>query len=321
MNPPTAKAVTRFAPSPTGYLHIGHVASAIYVWGMAARFRASVILRIEDHDQSRCRPEYEQAIFDDLRWLGLLPQNTEIFAGSPSSFRQSDSDSAYQEALSHLLSTQKIYACTCSRKDIQKAHQQLSEKVDFPSQNVSDSNLPEDAELRYPGTCRDRGLPLDTQNASIRVTLPDRDIPFHDLYVGIQRQNPWRQCGDLVIRDRHGHWTYQFAVTVDDIRHGITHVIRGVDILPSTGRQILLGSWLGRKTAPTFFHHPLITDENGRKLGKRFFSEAIGKRRAEGVTPEKILGEAAYLVGLIHRNTPTSLQDLMQLMSGEGICQ
>ncbi len=321
MNPPSAKDVTRFAPSPTGFLHIGHVASAIYVWGMAARFGASVILRIEDHDQSRCRPEYERAIFDDLCWLGFVPQNTEIFAGHPSTFRQSDSGSDYQEALSHLLATQKIYACTCSRKDIQKAHERLLADGHLAIGSFPHGDVSADSELRYPGTCRDRGLPLDSKNAAIRIATPDLDIPFHDLSRGFQVQNPWRQCGDLVVRDRHGQWTYQFAVTVDDIRHGITHVIRGADILSSTGRQILLGSWLERKNAPIFFHHPLITDESGRKLGKRFFSEAIGKRRAQGDAPERILGEAAYLVGLIPRNIPTSLRDLLALISGEGICQ
>lgn len=320
-NPPPSQTLTRFAPSPTGYLHVGHIASAIYVWGIAARFGASVLLRIEDHDQGRCRPEYERAILGDLRWLGFIPQNTDIFSGSPSTFRQSDVFATYEEALFRLGTHHKIYACTCSRKDIQSANKKLSLSGSSSSEDSGQVDPSDDSELRYPGTCRDRGLPLDTKDACLRIALPDLDVSFTDLHVGFQVQNPWRQCGDLVIRDRHGHWTYQFAVAVDDMRHEITHVIRGADILSSTGRQILLGSWLGRKAAPTYFHHPLIVDESGRKLGKRFFSEAIGKRRADGDSPERILGEAAFFVGLIPRNTPTSLRDLIQLLSGEGICQ
>lgn len=306
--------VTRFAPSPTGYLHIGHIASAIYVWGIAARLRASVLLRIEDHDRSRARPHFEESIFADLSWLGFQPTNAALVKCQPSVYRQSNSASHYEAALAHLVSTQKVFACQCSRKEIQVRMAEEARTMDVPS---AFAPAEDDGELRYPGTCRDRGIPLDTPGVALRLALPDRDIPFTDLIRGPQIQNPWKQCGDLLLKDRHGQWTYQFAVTVDDLRHGITHVIRGGDLLASTGRQILLGSWLGRNAPAQYGHHPLIVDENGRKLGKRFFSEAVCKRREAGESPEHLLGEAAYLVGMTEGRTPETLQELINLMSRE----
>ena len=303
-----AQNITRFAPSPTGYLHIGHIASAIYVWGIGAKLKASVLLRMEDHDRGRSRSEYELSIFEDLAWLGFQPTNSDFKYGGSSEYRQSDSLKTYEAALMHLITTQKVYACTCSRKEI------LSTML------ASDTSG-HDAELRYAGNCRNKNIPLDTPQASLRLALPDLDIPFSDLNLGLQIQNPYRQCGDLLLRDRHGHWTYQFAVTVDDLRQGITHVIRGADLLASTSRQILLGSWLGRVQPAQFFHHPLIVDADGRKLGKRFFSEAIRKRREAGEQPEQLLGEAAHLVGILPHNAPLSVNDLTSLMSGENSCQ
>jgi glutamyl-Q tRNA(Asp) synthetase len=296
--------ITRFAPSPTGYLHIGHIASAIYVWGIGAKLEASVMLRIEDHDRGRSRSEYELSIFQDLAWLGFQPTNSDFKYGGSSEYRQSDAHQRYEAALMHLIATQQVYACTCSRKEI------------LSTMRASDTSG-DDVELRYAGTCRNKNIPLDTPQASLRLALPDRDIPFSDLNLGLQIQNPYRQCGDLLLKDRHGHWTYQFAVTVDDLCQSITHVIRGADLLSSTGRQILLGSWLGRKQPAQFFHHPLIIDANGRKLGKRFFSEAIRKRREAGESPDRLLGEAAHLVGILPHNIPISVNDLVSLMSGE----
>lgn len=287
---------TRFAPSPTGYLHLGHVAAAAYVFGMGRHLGHAVLLRIEDHDRGRARPEYEAAIFADLAWLGLVHDNDELRPGTPSKYRQSDNTSAYERALATLRTTRHVYACDCTRKQIAAAGG-------------------ESDELRYSGNCRERGLPLDAPGTGLRVAMPDESVTFDDLILGARAQRPAAQCGDLLLRDRHGQWTYQFAVTVDDHDQGIDLVIRGQDLTESTGRQILLGRWLGRRSDARFAHHPLLVDAAGQKLGKRFFSEAVAKRRAAGEAPETVLGDAVHAVGLTARPGNIAASELPALFA------
>jgi glutamyl-Q tRNA(Asp) synthetase len=208
---PISASLTRFAPAPTGWLHFGHVVNALYVWNTARALGCRVMLRIEDHDRERCRPEYERGILDDLDWLGFVPDvhPTATFRSGRSDGRQSDRDAVYREAVAQLRAQQLLYACDCSRRAL----------VAAPA-----------GELRYPGTCRERGLPL-TDGLGWRVRLPDTVETFDDALLGTQVQTPAGQCGDLLIRDRRGNWTYQFAVTVDDWRQDVDLVIRGVDLL------------------------------------------------------------------------------------------
>lgn len=294
--------VTRFAPSPTGYLHLGHVASALYVFGLGRRLGAKVLLRLEDHDRSRFRSEYELAIFEDLRWLGLLYDNVDLQPGSPSPYRQSDSDAFYRETLARLAKSHQVYACECSRKQVAQ-----------DSATHGDTDLATSDEPRYGGRCRDLGLPLDRPGVGLRVVLPEDEIKFADLNLGPLVHVPARQCGDLLVRDRLGQWTYQFAVVADDLRQGVDLVIRGQDLTESTGRQILLGRMLGRTSDARFYHHPLIKDDSGKKLGKRVFSEAIAKRRAAGERAEDVLGDAAFRIGLLPRHQPIHSGDLAAL--------
>ena len=212
--------VTRFAPSPTGYLHLGHVVNAIYVWGIARALGGRVLLRIEDHDRIRSRPAFESALLEDLDWLGFVADS-----GRAPVNRQSDREPAYEQALRHLRDTHQVYACDCSRKDIGGER--------YPISAVS----------------RDwRSAPA----AGVRVAIDAGEEAFVDGLLGLQRQSPADHCGDLLLRDRDGHWTYQFAVTVDDMRDGITLVIRGADLLASTGRQMRLARMLGRADPPLF---------------------------------------------------------------------
>jgi glutamyl-tRNA synthetase/glutamyl-Q tRNA(Asp) synthetase len=287
------QAITRFAPSPTGYLHLGHVVNAIYVWGIAGALGGKVLLRIEDHDRQRCRPEYEQAIHEDLAWLGFKADigTPEDFSTATSPYRQSDCHAHYEHALDHLRKSQHIYACDCSRKDIQ-----------------SRFNEPAGPELRYDGFCRERQLP-DGPKCGIRLQIPPGEVTFRDLLAGPQIHRPLHQTGDLLLRDRNHQWTYQFAVVADDVRQGINLVIRGMDILESTGRQLLLGRMLSPEPVdigynPVFLHHPLLTDDEGRKLSKRDFDADIHELNLAGQNPQTILGRAAAIVGLIpeHRN-------------------
>jgi len=285
------RPVTRFAPSPTGYLHLGHVASAVWTWGIARATGGSVLLRIEDHDRSRCRPEYERAILEDLEWLGLAPDR-----GRP--LRQSDHDAAYRRATLNLARRSHVYACRCSRAEV--------------ARRLEADEAEERDELRYPGTCRDLRLPL-SDGFGIRVALGDTAVAFNDLRLGGQRQTPAEQCGDVLLRDSMGNWTYQHCVSVDDTRQGVTLVIRGEDLLPSTGRQILLARLLGRDQPPAFLHHPLIVNSDGAKLSKRDRATGLRELRAAGRTPEEVLGEAAWRTGLLPEMRPVKASDLAGL--------
>ncbi len=288
--------VTRFAPSPTGYLHLGHVASLIYVRTIAKKLDADVILRMEDHDRGRCRPEFERATFDDLTWLGCTFTNNDFVYGVSSSYRQSDNLQAYDSAIKALNESGLVYGCKCSRQDIIKRTGDLTGD-----------------ELRYDGHCRNLGVPIDQAGVGIRLRMQDQSETFVDAHLGLQSQHPITQCGDLLLRERHNNYTYNFAVVVDDLRHGVNLVIRGNDVLHATARQIYLARLLGQSKPPVYFHHGLIVDASGVKLSKRTFADAIAKRRAAGESAAKILGEAAHAIGFIEQPRATSWDELDRL--------
>jgi glutamyl-tRNA synthetase/glutamyl-Q tRNA(Asp) synthetase len=266
---------TRFAPAPTGFLHLGHALNAAYVWGVAAALGGRVLLRIEDHDRTRSRPEFEAAILDDLDWLGFRPDifQTDCFRHGACEGRQSDREGVYREAVEALRERHLVYACGCSRRDI------------------ADDSAPIDPELRYPGRCRDRGFPV-ADGYGWRVRLEPAAEHFDDARLGPQVQTPSRQCGDMLVRDRRGNWTYQFAVTVDDWRQDIDLVIRGVDLLPSTGRQIQLARLLGRSQPPAFLHHPVLMKSPTQKLSKSDRDTGVRDLRAAGWTPDEVIRAA-----------------------------
>lgn len=274
--------LTRFAPAPTGHLHLGHVVNALHVWGFARARGGRVLLRIEDHDRGRCRPEYEASILDDLEWLGFVPDLGGIagYRAGACEYRQSERGDIYQARLDHLASRYQVYACACSRKDVAGAVGDLT-----------------GVETRYPGTCRDRGLPLGP-GYGVRIVMEPGQERFTDLRLGPQSQDPSGQCGDLLLRDRQGNWTYQFAVTVDDWLQGVTLVIRGEDLLPSTGRQIRLARMLGREGTPGFLHHALILRPDGSKLSKANRDTGIRELRGAGWTAAQVRDHAAALGGL-----------------------
>ena len=284
MEQPPRGFTTRFAPAPTGFLHLGHVANAIAVWGLARAFSGRVLLRVEDHDRTRSRPEFEKAILEDLAWLGFRPDEPLV--------RQSERHAKYEAALAGLERADLVYACSCSRKAIEA------------------SAGPFVAELRYPGTCREARIDGSNEPAR-RVRLDPEVVSFHDLRLGPFEQTPAEQAGDILARDRHGHWTYQFAVVVDDLDQGVDLVIRGEDLLASTGRQIQLGRLLGRKTEALFLHHPLILRADGRKLSKSDRDTGIRDLRAAGWSVERVLGEAGAVLGLT-RGEPASMASLTE---------
>ena len=264
--------LTRYAPSPTGHLHLGHVVNAVYVWGLARAAGGRVLLRMEDHDRIRCRREYESSILEDLNWLGFEPDE-----GLHPLLRQSDRSDVYREAVERLRRTHHVYACECSRKHI--------------------------AGERYDGFCRHRGL-TDAPGCGLRVEFGDGVETFDDLLLGGIEHEPARQCGDLLLRDRDGNWTYQFAVTVDDMMQGITDIIRGEDLATSTGRQLRLRRMLGGTGHPRFAHHPLILKPGGEKLSKSAADTGVRELRESGLRPEEVIGRAAAAVGLTDQFTP-----------------
>ena len=290
--------LTRFAPAPTGYLHLGHVVNALHVWGLARARGGRVLLRVEDHDRQRCRPEYEAALLDDLDWLGFAPDvfPTSAFRAGRCDGRQSDRHAHYARAVETLAARGLVYGCACTRRDIEEAT----------------AGAPEASELRYPGTCRHRGVPL-ADGVGWRLVLPDDTITFDDLGHGPTTQTPSAQCGDLLLRDRLGNWTYQLAVVVDDLLHGIDLVVRGDDLFASTGRQILLARLLGRESPPAFFHHGLVMQTSTQKLSKSDGASGVRDLRAAGWTPERVLGHAAHLGGLIPAPRDVRIADLPAL--------
>ena len=262
-------------------MHLGHVVNAIYVWGIARCLKGRVQLRIEDHDRVRSRRHFETGLLEDLDWLGFAAD-----AGRLPVVRQSDREERYAQALLNLRQRHHVYACQCSRKDIRGE--------------------------RYPNTCRMAALD-ERRDRSLRVQMDGGVETFTDALLGPQRQSPARDCGDLLLRDRDGHWTYHFAATVDDQHDAVTLVVRGADLLTSTGRQMRLARMLGRTQSATFLHHPLILKPSGEKLSKSSGDSGVRDLRAAGVTAMDVIGRAAAAVGLLASPRPISADDVTGL--------
>jgi glutamyl-tRNA synthetase/glutamyl-Q tRNA(Asp) synthetase len=261
--------VTRFAPAPTGFLHLGHIVNALYVWGLARQAAGLVRLRIEDHDRQRSRAEYEAALIEDLAWLGFQPDGPPV--------RQSDREPVYRAALQRLVDRGLVYGCACTRAELMAIGPGV------------------DGERPYPGTCRHRGLGLDPA-MGWRVIMEPGAERFDDRLLGPQTQDPAAQCGDLLIRDRLGNWTYQFAVVADDAEQETSEVIRGADLLASTGRQIRLARLIGRDAPPRFTHHLLVMRSATEKLSKSDGATGIRELRAAGWSARQVLDRARALI-------------------------
>ena len=285
----TMQGKIRFAPSPTGYLHEGHLLSALYVWAAAKKWNLKIHLRIEDHDQSRARPAYIAGIREDLAWLGFHYDSESI---------QSARNVIYENALQKLKAKSLVYPCFCSRKQL-----------------LAENPQSETGEIVYQGKClnqfgiRKSELGIDSAPHNLRFIVPDKFIDWYDLRLGDFHENPKLQCGDFPIRDRDNQWTYQFAVCVDDIDENITHIVRGEDIRNSTVRQIALMEALGRTERPIYLHHPLIVDANNKKLSKRELAHSIRQDKEAGITPEMLFGRVCYKAHLTESERPLSLID------------
>jgi glutamyl/glutaminyl-tRNA synthetase len=300
--PPT----TRFAPAPTGRLHLGHLANALFVWGLARARGGRVLLRIEDHDRQRCRAAYEISLLDDLERLGLIPDEPTIASlrAGPSTFRQSDCGPIYRAAVERLRARRIVYACDCSRTTFEAWAVAHGAAWTGPG---------------CPGGCRERSLSVDDAlrdpaDLGLRAALGDGAEAWDDELLGRQAGSV-APAGDLLVRDRLGNWTYGLCVVVDDRREGVDLVIRGADLLDATPSQIRLGRLLGRATPPRFAHHPLIRRPDGSKLSKADGATAVGELLDAGRSAVDLFGEVAFRLGLQPTPSPRSLQLALDLVT------
>lgn len=286
----------RFAPSPTGRMHLGNVFCALLSWLSAKSKGGQWLLRIEDLDPGRSRHEYAMQLMDDLQWLGL-PWDGDVI-------RQSQRSDIYAHYLSRLQDAGLTYPCFCTRADIMATQ--------APHET--------DGRIVYAGTCRGR-VPDEresTMPAAVRFIVPDEDVSFCDGHYGMQQVNLARHCGDYILRRRDGAWAYQLAVVVDDALMGVTEVVRGRDLLLSTPQQLHLYRTLGLPE-PRFFHHPLLINEAGQRLCKRDLSLDLSTLRARHVSPRDIVGRLAHLAGIIPEASPTLPCDLLPLFSWQSV--
>lgn len=270
---PRDRPVGRYAPSPTGDLHLGNLRTALLAWRQIRELGGIFILRIEDIDRPRTVPGSEKRMLDDLSWLGIDWDEGPDVGGPAGPYRQSERDAIYEAALERLAAAGRTYLCTCSRRDLREA---------------SAPHGPEGPV--YPGTCRDRDPDSQLRHplgAATRFRLLDGEtICFEDRRLGPQRARLETESGDFIIRRRDGLWAYQLACAVDDALMGVTHVLRGEDLLTSTPRQIAILNALGLP-APQYEHVALVADEQGRRMCKRDGSCSLRSLRESGLTPEE----------------------------------
>lgn len=283
--------VGRLAPSPTGRIHLGIARTSLLAWLDTRAAGGRLLLRIEDIDQTRCRPEHAAGILDDLRWLGLDWDAGPDRAGPEGPFTQSERAGHYRAALERLTAMGRIYPCTCSRKEIALA--------------ASAPHGPSDEGPRYPETCRAGAVPKPGRRPALRLkTKPEDFIAHRDRRRGDLSQNVYRAVGDFVVQRSDQHWAYQLAVAVDDAEQGVTTIVRGDDLARSTARQLLLRQLLYPAAPPLdTLHVPLLLDADGTRIAKRTGGHTIAQLRADGVRPERIIGALAASLGLAAQTT------------------
>lgn len=290
----------RFAPTPSGHMHIGNALSALLAWLQIRSQEGLFVLRIEDIDKPRSRPEFVRQIIDDLRWLGLDWDEGPDVGGPYGPYEQGARGELYEAALSRLADSGRLYPCYCSRAELMAI-------ASAPHGLASEGPA-------YPGTCRSLTAEARTAKAagktpSLRFAMPDRPIAFDDLVHGPQLALPGAG-GDFVVQRADGIVGYQLAVVVDDDAMRITDVLRGADLLDSTPRQIALYEALG-KTPPQFAHVPLLHAPDGQRLSKRHSALALAEIRASGIHAEQAIGWIAYFARLIDRPEPVQAADLV----------
>lgn len=280
--------VGRFAPTPSGRMHLGNAFASLLAWLSARSEGGEIVLRMEDLDTLRCTDAYAESIRDDLRWLGLVWDRET----PPQRLRTA----AYEQALSLLKERANVFPCWCTRGSL----------------NLVNAPHAADGHPIHPAACR---LRTESERAAMkdppawRLAAPELTIRFHDGVYGDYSENLKTDCGDFVLRRADGIFVYQLAVVVDDGEAGVTQVVRGCDLLSSTPRQIYLFRLLGLPE-PQYWHVPMLTDGEGRKLSKRDAAMDLGFLHRE-LKPEQLIGRLAFRSGLIEREEAVSAAELI----------
>lgn len=302
-------AVTgRFAPSPSGRIHLGNILCCLLAWLSARQKGGRVILRIEDLDIARCPRRYGEQMCRDIRWLGLDWDEGPVIGGPSGPYEQSRRTALYQAALRRLEAQGLVYPCFCTRAEL----------------HAASAPHREDGQVVYPGTCRGLTAEQAAERArrtgrapALRLWVPKEEITFTDGHMGEYREWLPADCGDFLLRRSDGIFAYQLAVVVDDAAMGVTEVVRGADLLASTPRQLLLYRLLGLE-APAFYHFPLLLGSDGQRLSKRNADAGLDTLGERYTAPE-ILGKLAYLAGFNPSAEPRSGESLLEDFAWEKV--
>lgn len=292
----------RFAPTPSGLLHLGNVGTALLAWLQIRARGGTIVLRMEDVDKPRCKPEWAARTIADMRWLGLDWDEGPDLGGPYGPYAQRERTPLYEEALNRLLASDRLYPCYCSRADLQGSGS-------APHGLASEGPA-------YRGTCRSltaeqRRVREAQKTPSLRFKLSDRPVSFTDGIAG-RLSFPAGAGGDFIVKRADGMIGYQLAVVVDDAAMHVTDVLRGWDLLDSTPRQLQLFEALGL-TPPRYAHAPLLLGPDGKRLAKRHGDIALTMLREAGASPERIVGLLGWLYGLIDRPEPMAARELIPL--------
>lgn len=306
-NPAPNGAIGRFAPTPSGFLHLGNVFCSLLAWLYAKSSGGRIILRVEDLDPQRCSRQKADQLARDLEWLGLEWDEGAYVSENSESYFQSKRSDIYAEYFVQLQEQEFVYPCFCSRSELHAAE----------APHLSDGRI------IYAGTCRhltaeQREAKAQRRAPAYRLRVEDKPISFLDGHYGQQSYNLAEGSGDFIVRRSDGVFAYQLAVTIDDALMGITQVVRGCDLLSSTPMQLYIYRLLGF-TPPAFCHIPLLVDASGRRLSKRDGDLEIAALRKLYGSPEPIIGLLAFFAGQIARPEPMRAKDLLPIFDAEKI--
>ncbi|MDR2573682.1 MAG: tRNA glutamyl-Q(34) synthetase GluQRS [Desulfovibrio sp.] len=299
----------RLAPSPTGHIHLGNAWAFLLAWLSVRSRKGRLILRVEDIDPQRSKGEFTGTLLEDLRWFGLDWDEGPDIGGPAQPYLQSLRMACYEEALARLEAVDATYPCFCTRRELRHL---------ASAPHVEDMGTP------YPGTCRrldgekQAALFEAGRRAAVRLRCSGTTVSFVDGLQGEIRASLADCGGDFALRRSDGVISYQLAVTVDDALMGVTDVVRGRDILPSTPRQIVLQRLLGYAT-PVYRHIPLLLDNGGNRLAKRHQSLTLRKLRQEGVEARRVVGLLSHMAGLNPSEMSVSPQELLPRFAPENL--
>lgn len=296
----------RFAPSPSGRMHLGNVYAALLAWLSVRSVGGSLVLRMEDLDPQRCRTEYATQLVEDLLWLGLDWDEGYQMGGDHPPYLQSERTHLYAQAFETLRGQNLIYPCFCTR----------AERLAASAPHRSDGSV------LYGGRCKsltseELEALSHSRRPAWRVAVPQQDYPFLDGVQGEYSLNLAQDCGDFIVRRSDGVYAYQLAVVVDDGAMGVNQVVRGQDLLDSTPPQLWLYEMLGL-TPPAFYHVPLLCAPDGRRLSKRDGDLDMGALRGR-FTPPEIIGKLAFLAGQQPDPAPITAQALAKIFSWDNV--